>query len=94
MLFVLNFLWRQLKCDSLVLKMPFMRPVAKWFILGHAAAADGYNGSALQAVFVALHVNYFKITFYPNRSVIVYSKSCFAHVLSFSAKVSILWQQL
>ena len=94
MFFVLNLFWRQLKCNRLMLKMPFVRPVTKRFILRHTAAANGYDGPTLQTVFVALHVNYLKIAFYPNRSVIIYRKPCFAHVISFLAKVSILWQQL
>jgi hypothetical protein len=60
-----------------------VRPVAKWFILRPAATANGNNRAALQAVFIALHIHYFKITFYSNRTVIVYGKPCFAHIYVF-----------
>jgi hypothetical protein len=67
-------------------KMAFVGAIAEWFVGGEAAAANGYYRPALQAVIVALHVDYFKITFYFYRSVIVYRKLCCCHNCLFCAE--------
>ena len=46
--------------------MPFVRAIAKWLVLRHAAAADGNDGAALQAVFVALHIYDLEVALYFN----------------------------
>jgi hypothetical protein len=80
---LLNFLWRQIKSNCLMLEMPLMRAIAKWFVLRHAAAANRNYRAALQAVFVALHIHDLKIAVYFYRPVVIYGKSCFAHDLFF-----------
>ena len=49
-----------------MLKMAFVRAIAKRLIGRHAAAAYGNDSSALEAVFISLHINYFKIAVYFN----------------------------
>ena len=66
-----------------MLKMPFVRAIAKWFVLRHAAAANGNYRAALQAVFIALHIYDLKIAFYSYWTVAVYGKPGFVHVLFF-----------
>ena len=67
--------------------MAFVGAIAEWFIGGEATAADGNYRPALQAVIVALHVDYFKITVYFYRSVIVYRKLCSCHNCCFVPKI-------
>ncbi len=47
-----------------MLKMTFVGAIAKWFVGGKSAAANRNYRPPLQAIVVALHVDYFKVAFY------------------------------
>jgi hypothetical protein len=62
-----------------MLKMVFMRSVAKWFILGKSTAAYGDQFPTSQIIKSAGFIHYFEISLYSQRTVIIYRDFCAGH---------------
>ena len=55
---------REIEGRGVVLEMAFMRPVAKWLVLGFAAAAKADDLAAPETIGLAVAVYDFEVSFY------------------------------
>jgi hypothetical protein len=58
-----NLLWRQIKSNGIMLKMPLMRPITKRLVLRQPAAADTDNLTTTKAIRHPIAIDYLKIPF-------------------------------
>ncbi len=77
--FYSHLLRRQIKGHCLMFQMPVVRPIAKGFVFGQAAAAKAQCCPALQSVYISLCVYNFKIALNFERAVGVYRNFCCCH---------------
>ncbi len=70
---------RQIECYCGVVEVAFVRTVAEGFVLGHATAADRYQGAALQAVHVTLRIYYFEVAVHFEGAIAIDGNFCCSH---------------